>query len=83
MSDLRVYFNDVEWVVAASPEDAERALEEHYGPMYDPTDADLTAWEECNPYKSFTYHADHGDVVKTFAEWAFDNGRGFLATTEY
>lgn len=81
MSDLRVYFNDVEWVVAASPEDAERALEEHYGPMYDPSTP--SEWEECKPDTEFTFHGGDDDVVKTFAQWAKDNGRGFLATTEY
>lgn len=83
MSALKVYRNDVtEWVVAESPEDAEKVVAETGAPPPD----DPNEWIECSPDKEWTCHDFDGKgntKTMTFREWIAHTGRGYLGTTEY
>lgn len=79
---LKVYENDVtEWVIAESPEDATRIIEEQMGFAHD----DPPEWAECDLDRVWTLEEGPTGVPisKTFREWIASEGRGFLGTTEY
>lgn len=84
---LKVFKNDVtEWVIALSPEDATDVIKETNG--WGDKDvaeyySDDLEWEECDPDKDFTFQGDSGPVTKPFKDWVAQEGRGYLATTEY
>ncbi len=75
-SDLKVFTDDEEWIVARSPEDAV-AVQAELGA----TGIDPETFEECPPEKVFHMHDADGALIeaKTFAEWARSRGRGYLA----
>lgn len=80
---LRVFRNDViEWVIAASPEDAVQVMLETGAPAPDDPDE----WKECPLDKTWTCQEAHDErdlVTLTFREWIARKGRSFLGTTEY
>lgn len=77
--DLHVFSDDAEWYVAADRVDAASAWRKFtgstvlYAPDFEqlPDDKPLTITIE-----------DEGKATKTCGEWARENGRGFLASTE-
>ena len=82
--ELKVYENDVkEWVIAYSPEDAQRVAVEHSG--YEPEHEDeISEFTECDPEKPLTRDNDYrGTLTKLPAEWVASEGRCYLMTTEY
>lgn len=81
MSELHVFYNDCDVVIAASPEDAGAVLAEIGCTLDNPEDYPFVQWPDD---KVFTVRDEHGEVEgrKTCAEWAAGNGRGYLACTE-
>lgn len=82
---LHVYRNDVtEWFVAESLGDAVEVAREYLGEVceMDPAEMDLDFSQEPDN-KPLTMDDDGTRVVKSAAEWAAENGKGFLMTTEY
>lgn len=96
MSELRVFTNDTDTVVAADLADAQRVVEAHYGVTFEQEGWSLDEWCEVPGDKLITIRDDDrviwrpvgdtgsdGRETKTAAEWAMSNGRGFLCSTEY
>jgi hypothetical protein len=86
MSDLHVFKCDaggiIDWVVAASADDATAVMAEQSGGDWD--EAIKPAWLQLPDDEEMRITVeDEGKVAKTCAEWARENGRGFLASTEY
>lgn len=84
MDELKVFRNDVtEWVIATSPEDADKVVAETGAPAPD----DENEWKECNLDKTWTCQEaegqNAGSVTHTFREWIALKGRCYLGTTEY
>lgn len=78
---LSVYFNEEEWVIAYSPEDAGKVCEDlGMGATYS---ADTAQWILCDEANQFKF--DDGDAVeyKTFGEWIALKGRGYFANSNY
>lgn len=92
MADLHVFANEIEWCVAESLEDVEAAMKESIGAVYSPEDeiewiqmdddATLAIWMVEG---EIAEHGEAGAHVETLTcrEWADQQGRGFLASTEY
>lgn len=79
-SKLHVFRNDCDWYVAISPEDAAQACQEVTG--LDPDEID--AFRPLDDDSDLLIRDDDGNkTVKTCAEWARENGRGFLCSTEW
>lgn len=81
---LHVFTNGFDWIVAESAADAARLAEDHHGGT---GDGDPDEWEQLSDKKLLPIY-DTDDragprTTKTCAEWARDNGRGFLCTTEF
>ncbi len=94
MSELHVFANDCEWVVARDVDDAWAVWTEAIGA--DPKDLkEEDPFEQLPDDKPVTMHANAaGEVAEvgepgvapltqTAAEWAARHGRGYLGTTEY
>lgn len=87
MGELHVFKNDViDWVIAASAEDATRVWEEHNGASW----ADVTGDDEAPEWvqepddKVLWVRDDEGGRNEKSCEaWAAELGRSFLASTEY
>lgn len=77
---LTLFHNDVDWVVAESPEDADRVYSEAIG-FWPPDDSDWETWGEDRPL-TITNDEDDEKVTLTGAEWAA-KGRAYLGSTEY
>ncbi len=59
MNDLKVFHNDVDWIIAESLEDVPKVLKEHIG--YEPDDYELEGYEELDMDKEFSmFFVDHG-----------------------
>lgn len=82
-SELHVFENDHDAVVAESAEDATALLIEMTG--YDPSE--VGEWRRIDDGEPYTIqHVDEPGCPKdtrTAAEWVAFNGRGPLASTEY
>jgi hypothetical protein len=87
MPELHVYANKiVDWVVAASPEDAIAVAREHaksIGCADEEADLDGYVQEPDDKVLKIDWHYNGVKVAKTCVEWAAFNGRGFLCSTEY
>ena len=90
MSELHVFANEIEWVVAGSLEDVEPAMKESIGAVY--TEEDEIEWSQCLDDATLGIWMNGDEisdgltgklVVKTYREWADQFGRGFLCSTEY
>jgi hypothetical protein len=90
MADLHVYcFDDCEWVVAESIDDAWAVWSESIGQKRE--DWPDGAWEQEPDDKSMRIIVDDDGAISdqgerlelTCREWATREGRGYLCTTEY
>ena len=84
MSNLHVFKHDQDgvknWIVAASVEDATALLVSH---GWDDEAVDPDVWERLPDEQELSIAIeDEGKIAKPCAEWARENGRGFLASTE-
>ncbi len=52
MNDLKVFHNDVDWVIAESLEDVPKVIKEHVG--YDADEYELKYYEKLDPKDTFT-----------------------------
>lgn len=79
----------VEWYVAESPDDVRAIVTDSYGDEFDDEFSSGEASPEAMPegrelrISTEGYGSDAGCVTRTCAEWAAENGRGKLASTEY
>lgn len=81
---LRVWKNGVvEWVIAATPEEATRHLQIHLCEIGLPFDDMDRSWQECRPWRSLTMTTNEGKFTRLPAQWAALQGPGFLGSTEY
>lgn len=78
---LHVWTDDAEWVVASSLDDVRAVLREHRGD----DDILIEDFTKLPDDKVITISDEDGSgkTSKTAAEWAAENGRGFLCSTEY
>lgn len=90
MAELKLWYNDSDYVIAESPEDAWAVLEATMGVK--PSDFSpgcAPEWEERTKPLSILIDetgslTDSGNsITKTPAEWVAEKGRGWLCTTEY
>lgn len=83
---LHVYRGETDSIVGESLEDAQRAYAEFIGSPVDSDEVLEQGFEELPDDRALTLIIDdEGDtrVTKSCAEWARENGRGFLASTEW
>lgn len=85
MSDLHVFKCDVggviDWVVAASADDAAAVMTEHSGESWG---EDKPAWLQLPDTEEIRITIEgEGKVTRACAEWARETGRGLLASTEF
>lgn len=85
MSDLRVFKNtNIDWVIAASPDDADAVVREHTGDLYDDDSLAAQPWVPMGDEEKLSIMIeDEGKVAKSCGEWVRAHGRGFLASTEW
>ena len=81
-------YGDVDYIVAESPEEAQKILESHTGFPVDIDEEAFLTMEEVNPENTFNFSKDPYDpaepfITKTVAEWIEWNGKGYFASTEY
>jgi hypothetical protein len=80
MADLHVWTDEEEFVIAASPEDADAVMRDmrYDGPPI--------AWWQMPDDRPFTYCPDNDEataVKKTCAEWCAEKGRGYFCSANY
>ena len=79
MSNLHVFSDDEEFVVATDEVDARAVMQEHCG--HGVWGADCEIAQEPDD-RMFAILGEDGEKVrKTFGEWASDNGRGYLCAS--
>lgn len=90
---MKLYTNDVEWVIAADIDDAWEAWSEHTGGERPDCETEWD-WVECDPGSELRIWCDSdGDpcepgedgsalVTKKAVQWV-ERGRGFLCSTEH
>ena len=83
MKDLHVFFDGADWVVSHDPDDAVKAWEEHNGGNYEVGYYVCNAFEQLPDDKLLTMHTDGIPVTLSCAEWASQEGRGFLMAMDY
>jgi hypothetical protein len=78
-------FGDVDTVVAADPADAWVVLEAHSGDASEYRRAGVEPDELADSEMLTIHEFDYGDGsrTQTYGEWAAENGRGFLCSTEW
>ena len=95
---LRMFHNGIDWVIAYSLEDVKKIINEQYGPLND-DEVEGDGWREMKPHETFTMMLEsvddfNADYVPSSAqriisarasvrEWIENNGRGWLASTEF
>lgn len=80
MSNLRVYDNDNDWVVAESGADAEAVMHEQTGATFEDGEVE---WEALPVDKPLTMHDENGPTVTlTCAQWAA-KGRAYLGSENW
>ena len=82
MNDLRVYTNNVDHVIASSPEDAIAVWQEYTGYSWPPDDYEKFAleWTEVPSWSSITVQSGRS---QTAGAWINERGRGWLTSTEW
>ena len=85
---MRVFTDDTDTVVAADLADARKVWEEHHGSTFEQEMMSLEDWSEVPEDEVITICNFHGNgsddkVTRTASEWAAQNGRGFLCSTEW
>lgn len=87
MSELRVFTNGTDTVVAIDIADVQRVVESHYGVTFEQEGWSLDEWEEVPGNEPVKIRYDGAEAlaydIKTAADWAVSYGRGFLCSTEY
>ena len=82
---LHMWTNDVDFVIAETPEEAHRICVDQYGG--DDNDQTVDDWEKMEPSKMWTLWIDghpHGETIKCpVSEHIARNGKGYLGSTEY
>lgn len=80
-SNLYVWTDKVEWVVASSLDDVREVLRQYRGD----DDIIIENFVKLPDDKAIVIGDENGALKtsKTAAEWAAENGRGFLCSTEY
>lgn len=82
-TQLSIYENDCDTVIAYSPEDAMAVWEDHIGDSY--TADEYGTVDDWTPRKgeSLRIHFDGDIQTRTHAEWIDKEGRSFLCSTEF
>ena len=85
---MKVFTNDTDTVVAVDLADAQRVVEAHYGATFEQEGWSIDEWREVpadEPITICNLHDRGSDdrATKTAAEWAAEDGRGFLCSTEW
>lgn len=87
---LHVFKGDCDWIVGAGLEDALLAYEEFLGGRLDEHDRASDAWEQLDDETQLTLVDDlalpkdqRTRTTKSCSAWAYENGRGLLASTEF
>ncbi len=72
-----------DWVIAASPEDADAVWREHVGEDHD--EDECGRWRLCDPDTVLSINLDDekGSQKKTIREWIAEHGRCFLCSENY
>lgn len=83
MSDLKVWTNDTDTVIAADLADVKRVIADHYGSDEFDEDDSWRLRSDERPLKIHNFDGNETAVTKTNAEWIASEGRGFLCSTEY
>ncbi len=82
---LHVFFDDYEWWVGVSAEDARgQQIATCFGGKEDEA-LPVEEWEQVADDKLLTMHMEDPErtAEKSAAEWAIENGRGFLGSTDW
>jgi hypothetical protein len=80
--ELKLWYNDCDYVIAASVEDAATINAEFHGTTYVPDEDE--EWTVRKSDATFTFHQDDGaSVTKSVSEWIAEKGRGYFCTSEY
>lgn len=83
MSELRIWTDGIDTVIATDEADAAKVWGEHMGASWSDEAGDRS-W---SPYRegplSIDLDTDEGRVSLTQAEWITREGRSFLCSTEY
>ncbi len=82
MPELKVFHNDVDWVVAESAEDATKLLAEHNSCPVEKLDEDSLYWDEWANDRVLVIDDDGTKISKTCSQWAC-GGRAYIGSTEY
>ena len=78
-----MFYNDHDYVVARSVEDAWEVWEQSCGEKREDYEPEWE-WEQKSDDGTLTINdEDAGPQTKTRGEWARSNGRGFLCSTEF
>lgn len=90
MSDLKVWKGDEDWIVAETPQEALELLAKHGGwssaEEWLEDHGVASAEEEFDALRdshSLTIDCEDEKVTKTCAEWCAENGKGYLAGTNW
>lgn len=85
---MKVFTNHTDTVVASCLADIPAVLAHHYGSTMEEEGWSLDDWDQVPDDKQITIRNVHDrgyydKEVKTAAEWAASEGRGFLCSTEW
>ena len=85
---MKVFTNDTDTVVAEDLADVQRVIEAQYGTTFEQEGWTLDEWGEVPDGEPITIRNVHDrgwddKETKTAAEWAAENGRGLLCSTEW
>ena len=81
--DLHVWTNDEEYVIAATPDDADAVMREVGHVMTDEEKGQFYRLPDDRPF-TFCPDNDEASVVKkTCAEWCAEKGRGYFCAVNY
>ncbi|NUP08379.1 MAG: hypothetical protein HOW73_20205 [Polyangiaceae bacterium] len=96
MSDLHVFTDDTDCVIARDVHDAVAVMRETYGEGYEPPnhdgvieleqladDAELTIWADPNGDVGEPHADGNALLTQPCSAWIAKRGRGFLCSTEY
>jgi hypothetical protein len=88
VTDLRVWTNDVDTVVARDLADVQVVVEAQYGSTFEQEGWSLDDWAQVPDDESITVRNVHDrgwddTETHTAREWAARNGRGLLCSTEW
>lgn len=88
MSDLKVWHNHHDWVIATTPEDASKIIQDACGFSNEEL-ADYSNWFSYRDEESLTMAVEIDTEpyfemkTQSCRKWCKENGRGMLGSTEY